>query len=542
MEKQASYEPSALVLSTSDLRCKIMASLYESEKIKHAFAAFKAFSCVDKASYHFFRHDERVSQELALSLLKITHGRNDILMRVLLEQIAPFLNEQAVEAFEGMLDLSDWLADQCSRYAASHKWNNFLGILSKGLSPFFAQASMHCYWPEAYKNVYTVKKTLLIKALELNAPKEVIIALCALGSQVKDFPLVTPPPCLVVMRNYLKCQKELTTSQGPCRVALEKRLDELEGSMDMLIEKGALLSESFCLNPLELKVQTPLSVAVKAGDLQAVTYVIKKGVTSFDPYVLLEFFCLKEPVASGIREALLTIPSYPEHWLYYTVSAILPKLLHEPTTHYEEAFEELSDLLDKVSDLNVPVPYEEDLSFLDIAQLCGNDQRVLSLLIEKGAAFKEHNKQKVERMSSLRSLQELFKAAMGEKIRLHSLIIASDTPKVLRDKLCKQELLSKSSVDLCVEHILKEVAAAIEEWGFKGVPLPIIENTLCLVDSHLCLSRASEFLKALQLQKEFRPFFLRRKWIASQEQLLFEMSKNYSTYDTECSYLYEIVN
>lgn len=150
----------------------------------------------------------------------------------------------------------------------------------------------------------------------------------------------------------------------------------------------------------------------------------------------------------------------------------------------------VSLLVDTIEDINAPVPYEEDLSFLDIARICNNDQRVITLLIEKGATTKEVNREKVDDML------------------LHMITLETSPQSI-----------SSSIDELIVKRNFTAIQAALATWGFKGVALPVIQKALLLACSHPTLVEAAEFLKAIQ-QQEFRPFFMPNKWIISIRQLV----------------------
>ena len=487
------------IFSVRDLRYKIMLYLFETKDISGAIKAFKAFCCTDHASYNFFKNSEETTLSFTFDLLKAAHSNGEAIEDVFSALVSNF-NLSGAEKFEAKLAVSSMLASMLIPFSrnANLSWNPFLAVLKHGITSSFVPTVMHYHWKDGSDD----RKTLLTKALQFGAPTNVIETLIQLGSQVKDLPQNSSPCCLIVMKNYLSCRKQLTQAQNnEVKAKEETNLKSLEAIMDLLLEKGAGISDSFCTNQLSNAKLTPLSGAIAAHDLTAIDYLIKKGALSFDPYALLALYDLEgswiDPELSrSIHEALFTIPSYPEYFLYNLLSRVLPRRL--PATGLGNPYAEkeildfLSSFLDTIEDLNVPVPYEEDLTFLDIARICNNNEQVITLLIERGATTKETNKERLECMMRL-ALQKSSKKVFSES-------------------------LAKS--------VIQETESAIEKWGFHGVPLPLIEQTLALVCCYPTLLELAEFFKSIHT-KQFRPFFSSGNWIISIPQYIwidFELS------------------
>ena len=264
MEREAGTEttspsPTSLsIFSVGDMRYNILRCLYEIRDTppKVITVAFKAICCTDRASYSFFKNSEETTLSFAFDLLKIAHSKGGKPAE-LLTPLAFNLNTKGFKLFEGKLALGDMLA--ATIMDNNPNWGAFLAILEHGLTPSFVSTIMSYHWQEGLEI-----NTLLIKALKQHAPTEVIETLIKLGSQVNDFPKKTPPPCLVVIREYINYRQKLARSQNDdIRAELEAKLKSLEAIMGLLLEKGACISDSLCTNTLSKQEKTPLSLGIK---------------------------------------------------------------------------------------------------------------------------------------------------------------------------------------------------------------------------------------------------------------------------------------
>ena len=523
-EEAISQGPVLTVFNTSDLRYKIMTSLYGIGDTEQAIAAFKAFSCIDKVSWSFFRDYEETTLNFVLSLLKFSHYKTKC-WNELLRKMTPCLNKKGIENFNTRIQLCTSLI----ALAVDNKWDSFLLKLREEQFSSWIPTVVQYYWLDSYREGACVHKTLLIKALELNAPTQVVEALCDAGAQVRGLPSTTPPPYLVVMKNYLTCCGELAKVEGDERTVLEDQMNQLQNTMALLIEKGACITESFCPFLYGIQGESPLSSAIEAGNLNMVDHVINKGASSFDSCALSAFYSVSHLDKSSllfIKNSLCILPGYSEHFLYdLFISPTLKELLEKPELK-EEVFNLIADLLDNVKDLNAPAPYQETLTLLDIVHLYGgvpplneDGERLISLLVEKGATDKKLDEEKIGAMKLLTVLQAMLNARVVENDIKKAFMSDLTLPPAVRVNFFKQNPLNDAQVEPLLENFLNKMQTAIDTWGLKGVPSLIVENALFLARPYPSCLKAVEFIKALELQGKCAPRSFNEKKLASWKKL-----------------------
>ena len=404
MESEALIESNPLYIA--ELRLLITQRLWTELSISDALKTIRAWALTDTTAWRSFQTSE--TAHLFIDYFNRFSYYNGYAI-ALLQNYKALLDQEELALFNQSLQTGSELVKLFDTCAEEKKWDAFLTqvpVLEKAtLSKYLA----HYYWESTYREFYA-QKTLLLYALELQAPQEVIDALIKWGSRLRGFNEQTPPPCLIVCQNLLNITadyerkgQEQPADRDSLKEEFECTVRNLKDTLTRLIERKAYLDEFFIvLSQREehtvKQVITPLFIAAKANNLDLVKYLHEKGAFfDVDNLDILARDFAKNRISYRILEILL---SEADSWdLHYALNLILDSSQLSKNEKEEDNYCKLLALilLNKNSDINA---IDEGLTPLDRFQAYQHGKyysKIADLLIQHGAvlATKSENLQKI---------------------------------------------------------------------------------------------------------------------------------------------------
>ena len=373
----------------AELRLLITTFIGEQLSIEEAIKTIKAWALTDTRSYGFFQTPEH-----AQSFLKWFNAlsyHNDFTLRWL-QSCNTLLPKEEVSAFNHSVEKGQELVKLLETCASKKEWSTFYTEASKleesGLSKYLA----HYYWKSTY--MYSeAKKTLLLFALELQAPQEVITALIRWGSCLTELHKKTPPPCLIVCQNIITLTKEYDEKLKEPRAnteSLKKEyeplFEKLKETLHELIKQNASLNDSF-FTPNELDITnttTPLDRALEANNAELVKYLSEQKVQCRLPLITstLNKFA-QGKISYSTLEALLSRGNI------VTLTCLFHMMIEVAIQSNDEKIEEkYCELVPLFLNLKVDINAvtNRGLTILDMVNQCGKkDSKIAALLIANGA-------------------------------------------------------------------------------------------------------------------------------------------------------------
>ena len=417
MEPQAPTQKSkntVIPFYIAELRLLITEFLCKELSMGEALKAIKTWSSIDRKAWSFFQ-----SQEVAgtfISWFNKLCYQNDF-NRALLNKLTTLLHTEELKNFNHSLQTGAELVHLFENCAAEKEWSPFLVQLPHLQKSTFSKYLAHYYWESSYNDFYA-QKTLLVYALELQAPQEVINALIQWGAQLTHLRKKTPPPCLLVCQNSIsatqkydkRCQED-NADRDSLKKDYDAVLKEQKATLALLIEKKASVNDSFAtpvdpdilisamsIPPTFIAARTnifiphltPLFIAAKAGNLELTEYLLSQGASYCQESIflplLLEFAQNKIPFS--IMEALISKAT--SHDLQSLFRWTVITALQDDTKQNEDNYCTLIRLfLTKKVAINAR---EGTLTLLDMVHLYDKcDSKIADLLIHH-RALPAHNK------------------------------------------------------------------------------------------------------------------------------------------------------
>ncbi len=384
-----------------ELQLPILEFLLKILPAKEALLSIKAWSSVTKKSYEFFRQPQ-VRKNLIALLYKLSYY--DYFNMSLFPQIHTLLRnneltnceQSLVEAntvvpnnelavFEQSLVEANDLVKVFKECAHNNQWNTILTRLNNlEKTPLAYYLGMY-YWQDSYGNFPAIK-TLLVYALELDAPEEVIKILIRYGSSLTLLHPMTPPPCLIVCKKLSDIIDNSTkncTKDHTDLAVIEQETGRLKRVINILIEAGASLNDLFVYSKKDLLHSRvgPLSPAIEINSLELVEYLLKKDCYSLDGILFKQALSnfLEGKLSLSVLKALIAIPDDLHPFLCEFLYIVSPL---QDEAKKEKALILLPLLLNKIIDIN---RLYNEFTVLDIVLLSEADDRITAMLTEKGA-------------------------------------------------------------------------------------------------------------------------------------------------------------
>lgn len=355
--------------------------------------------------------------------------------------------------------------------AKKQDWKEALTSLeqlkSKGLKEYF-----ECYFVQDSYLGSPAKKTVLICALELGAPTELIKALIDAGCRLTELPLETPPPLLVVAikmmdLNNLECwfilNERLKIPISDIEGKGNSSLENLQELIKLLMTSGAKATDTFSMpdqqNPA-FRAISPLLLTICLKDLKTRELLLteKKILCSlecmtaastfiFDPSAEREEF-LKRLL--GVCEDIQTP--------FALVNSSITWFKDVPNG-VESIIKVLSFFIDHGADLKAPSAQGGNI--LDVAYEQKWNQGIINLLIQKGAIKSSGLSDEVRKQN------EFSRDANGIMLR-----IMKDEP-VSKEEICAVLKDAKAMI-ISSTAALKLDTASNEVWGTVIMPFFIM--------------------------------------------------------------------
>lgn len=358
-----------------ELRLPLMETLFTITSNEEAVKAFVRCALVNKESLKFFKDSAQYTTIFSRSLYSLSYY-NDLNNKTILKQLEHLLNKEGLDTFNKELDLGWKLRRIFEECVAKKKWDRALEELSlKENCSLLKSAVNYYYWKDCR---HPIKITLLADVLEKDAPDEVILILISHGAYVNKLHRSTPQPFLILFTKFLAYHSNPKLYSETAQPLIKEDLDR---KMDLLIKKGASLSNSsYEAGTVLDRKMTPLYAAVKSGDPQMVYYLIEKGLYREDSGTferIVNLFVV-DKISLDMLKAVISIPGSTICFLQRLL-VVIPQFNEDKQA---KALVILSLLLEQKIDLN---DASEELSFLlAVAEIVGNNDKVIDLLIQRG--------------------------------------------------------------------------------------------------------------------------------------------------------------
>ncbi len=371
---------SSLILSLPELRLFFLISLFKTKPVSDAVNYFRAYSIVDKASQGFLKEKADLTLLFAQELYKIAYFYDFEI--TVLNQLQPLLNQKGLALFNEDLALGKKLKEMFELSAKQNQWDVVLKELRLQAEAEFSllKNAVNYYWESTYCGS-PAKMTLLVHALELDAPEDVIGILLSHGAVVDNLSCTTPPPFLITFTKFLSCHSSCSQFKVEAEdiQQLPSKIEALEKKMMVLTKAGASMHSFFynySMSIIQNQKMTPLLAAVDSGDPQMVRYLIKKGFRFVDRAAFFKAFFVNEGSLLMVK-AVVSIPETALDFLRY----LLPKIPSFNEIYQKKALVTLSLLLEQKIDLNATW---HGVPLLAAAKGCGCNDKVVDMLIKKG--------------------------------------------------------------------------------------------------------------------------------------------------------------
>lgn len=406
------------VFSIPELRLLIMRCFFRLLPANEAVKAFKAFLLINRASSVFFKANaERTANFVKFLDERLYWSSSRIAREDFLKTLSPLGSEQGIIDFDKYRSIGLSLEKLFKECAQDKQWDKAFQKLHSLGEPALVDLCINYQCKGGYNN-YPAKKTLLVLALELGAPKRVIQLLLNHGSPLNSVDGNIPPAFLVACKNYFVAYKKSCDHRSALFKTDLERTDEdkllvlnSEGILqavetsneivDLLVSNGASVHKGFHKinltadpNVPAKTYETPLSAASGTGNLEMVSYVLKKGIRFVEARdfmeIVLSFIVLDKGSLDIVRALASTSGS--------SVHLFPPFLLF--CSCYQERQEKylpiLSILLEQEISMTDPIWY--GMTILDMAWLLGASKEVKELLMQKSATESPKNEKTKEWM------------------------------------------------------------------------------------------------------------------------------------------------
>ena len=483
-------------LYIAELRLLITAFIGEQLSIEEAIKTIKAWALTDTRSYGFFQTPEHAQSFLKwFNALSYHHD----FTLWWLHTCNTLLPKEEVSTFNHSVEKGSELVKLLETCASQKEWSPFFKEASEleksGLSKYLA----HYYWKSTYMNS-EAKKRLLLWALELQAPQEVITTLIRWGSCLTQLHKKTPPPCLIVCQNIVAITKEYDEKLKKPRADVESLkkdyepvLEQLQTCLEGLITYHASVNDFFFTPDIvdinNTKI-TPLHSAIKANNTELVTYLSNQKAQCSLPLIV--------STVSGFAQGLVSYATL-ETLLSKGNSASLTFLFHMMIEFAiqstdEKIEEKYCQLVPLFLNLNVDINAvsNKGLTALDMVnQYAKKDSKIGSLLIAHGALSPHENDVNFHITTGLISkMQNFFKllpvgnpeTCKSESIRflndIKTILCTHDSLKVSSD-LIHSWIYIALSLDFSEDSSSQEGKEFLKFVAFRFPRFPLCEELVC---------------------------------------------------------------
>ncbi|MBA2307512.1 hypothetical protein H0W26_05245, partial [Candidatus Dependentiae bacterium] len=410
---EASYETP---LTMPDIRLPIVECLFILIPTKKAIESFKAWSLVNKESVEFFKESEKFTAALVRSLYNLSYYYDfDI---CLLDNMSCLLNKDIFTDFKRDLSTNKNLVLLFKTCSKSKKWDRAIEEVSTAKKNAVINPDMH-YWKDTYKD-FPAKKTLLIHALELDAPENVIKCLLNYKLLLKKLHPTTPAPFLAQFAKCIEQDKNLssirarriinpTQEQKACLA-----LTNAEEIMSLLLKGGASVNGSFTFDtPIGIYCVTPLLLAAEESNIQRLRYLVSNGALlnaeAFRALMMLEapqreFSSLMEIILPKAENKSLLIKLIEEitcfEYKCLQDEEFQNSLQGNDIDWKERSRSMLALLLEKEDiDLNTPLDCSTSTNKMTLLSLADeyNNEEVAQILLSKGALDSREKNEKTDK-------------------------------------------------------------------------------------------------------------------------------------------------
>ena len=415
-----SLEKSSEISYLQEIRLLISDYIFRIASEKNAILAFRSWCATDTKAWNFFKKNGSATTEFLKQLHNLSY-RNYFDLR-LLNQLTPLLAPPMVDAFEKGISEAQSLINLFTTCAEENCWKKALekiNSLKKDSTTCYCMSNY--YWETTYRKAFPCRKTLLIHALELQAPIEVIDELTSCGSLVTRLTQSTPAPCLIVCEAMIELDRKIEwnreyterrSKSHPDLPVSEEIMnptwEQLDRIMTLLLSKGASLQDSFHGVSsgffTHIEHATPLLYAVRDKNLKLVEYLKGKGAE-------VDFYSFSEGIIDPIRvdekirsddilfsifTTVLGMQGDRYRFLHY-----LAIFIEGPETEKKEMLFNLFKELLETTDSSILTSTRDGLTVLDRVFHTTTDTDILALLEEKGAV-------KSSRLENVKPLHEFL--------------------------------------------------------------------------------------------------------------------------------------
>ncbi len=238
-------EPIA-VLYVPDVRLLIAAFLFKATPGFGAIRTLQAWLSTDKKALGVFKQSKELTADFLKQLYHLSY-QDGFFDRSFLKELGPLLCKEEVISFENTLRLGNDLVTLFYNCAHNGHWTKVLEKLEHTENASLVTYCIKNYYWICWEDDGSIKKTLLVYALELGAPDYIIEGLIKGGARLNQLSFSTPPPLVVVLNRFLT--KTLPHERNEFYPAIlildlgkerwELLLNRLDETITLLIKAGA---------------------------------------------------------------------------------------------------------------------------------------------------------------------------------------------------------------------------------------------------------------------------------------------------------------